>query len=210
LIPPPADRRLRVTLHAVFFASGVSAIIYQLVWQRVLFGIYGAHIESVTVIVTAFMLGLGAGSLAGGWSADRIARPVAVFAAIEIAIGGFGLVSVSLFRSVGAATAGIEGWVGWLPPLALLLVPTGLMGATLPILVGYATRHSGQVGRSLGGLYAVNTLGSAAGAIAAVLLIVGALGQQGSVTAAAALNLVAAGVVMVAIRREAPAREVVT
>jgi predicted membrane-bound spermidine synthase len=66
----------RLALHAAFFLSGAAAIIYQLIWQRVLLGLYGSSIESVTVVVTAFMVGLGVGSLAGGWIADRTELPL--------------------------------------------------------------------------------------------------------------------------------------
>src|SRR6202167_5048718 len=54
-------------LCVLFFFSGFPALIYQLTWQRALFRIFGVNIESVTIVVTAFMLGLGLGSLAGGW-----------------------------------------------------------------------------------------------------------------------------------------------
>src|SRR3984893_11286151 len=72
----------------LFFISGFPALIYQIVWQRSLFAIYGVNIESVTMIVTVFMLGLGLGSLAGGRlsSLPRI-RPLAAFGTIEISIG---------------------------------------------------------------------------------------------------------------------------
>ena len=58
-------------LCVLFFFSGFPALIYQLTWQRQLFLIFGVNIESVTIVVTAFMLGLGLGSLAGGWLSDR-------------------------------------------------------------------------------------------------------------------------------------------
>jgi len=61
-----SDRQTRI-LCVLFFFSGAPALIYQLTWQRALFLIFGVNIESVTIVVTAFMLGLGIGSLAGGW-----------------------------------------------------------------------------------------------------------------------------------------------
>src|ERR1700752_3023461 len=85
-------------LCVLFFFSGFPALIYQLTWQRALFRIFGVNIESVTVVVTAFMLGLGIGSLAGGWLSKR--RGVALLpllAAIELATGAFGLFSLAIF-----------------------------------------------------------------------------------------------------------------
>src|ERR1700709_1670240 len=71
---------------AIFFCSGIPALIYQLVWQRSLFTIYGINVESVTVVVTAFMLGLGIGSFAGG-RLSRLRLPLlGVVAAIELRI----------------------------------------------------------------------------------------------------------------------------
>jgi hypothetical protein len=75
-----------------------------------------------------------------------------------------------------------------LAAFALVLVPTLLMGGTLPLLVADAVRRSGNVGRSVGMLYFVNTLGAAAGAFAAGLLLLGALGEEGSVRLAAGVN----------------------
>src|SRR5258706_1223278 len=91
----------------LFFISGFPALIYQIVWQRSLFTIYGVNIESVTMIVTIFMLGLGLGSLAGGrLSKIRALRIPIVFGVIEIGIGLFGVTSLAVFRRVALWTAG--------------------------------------------------------------------------------------------------------
>jgi spermidine synthase len=184
-----------IVLYAIFALSGAAAILYQLIWQRVLFGIYGTSIESVTIVVTAYLLGLGVGSLAGGRIADRSRSPVLAFAALEVGVGLCGLASVPIFRWVGEATAGAGPASVWGLCLGLLLVPCALMGATLPILTAYAVRTGESLGAGLGGLYAANTAGSAVAALAAAVLLVGVLGQQGTVALAAALNLLAAGAV---------------
>src|SRR5215468_1287166 len=93
-------------LCVLFFFSGFPALIYQLVWQRALFRIFGVNIESVTIVVTAFMLGLGLGSLVGGLISKRRGIPLLpLLAAIELATGGFGLVSLAAFDVIGAVTA---------------------------------------------------------------------------------------------------------
>src|SRR6266545_1119360 len=82
-------------LYALFFLSGFPALLYQVVWQRALFTIYGVNIESVTVVVSAFMLGLGLGSLGGGWLSERPGMPLlAVFGIAELGIGLFGVFSL--------------------------------------------------------------------------------------------------------------------
>src|SRR5207253_4060075 len=85
-------------LRGLFFFSGFPALIYQLTWQRALFRIFGVNIESVTIVVTAFMLGLGIGSLAGGWLSNRSRIALLpLLAVIEAATGAFGLVSLAIF-----------------------------------------------------------------------------------------------------------------
>lgn len=183
------DRRLGI-VYAIFFLSGFPALIYQIVWQRSLFTIYGVNIESITVIVTAFMLGLGLGSLLGGAISKSHRVPaLAVFGAIELGIGLFGFFSLRLFDWVGALTLGGSGPKTFLASFTLVLIPTLLMGATLPLLVVYLVRRSGNVGRSVGILYFVNTLGSAAACFVCGSWLLGALGMKGSVAVACLVNL---------------------
>lgn len=184
-------------IHVVFFVSGFAAVIYQIIWQRVLLTMYGANIESVTIVVTAFMGGLGIGSLLGGRLATRagLDLPV-VFAAMELGIGGCGVASLALLHAVGAWTADASPVIAGLAIFGLLLVPTVLMGATLPILVADAVREARTVGRAVGGLYATNAMGSAAGALSAVLVMFGPLGQRKSVWLAAGLNVAVTAVVL--------------
>lgn len=190
--PLPAGRRASTWLYVLFFMSGFAALLYQVVWQRALFALYGINVEAVTVVVSAFMLGLGFGSLLGGVVSKNPKRPVLLmFALVELAIGGFGCVSLTLFDWVGSLTLMTSGWNTALATFALLLVPTMLMGATLPLLVAHTVRVSGNVGKSVGRLYFVNTLGSALAALAAVTIIMGPLGQAATVWFAAALNVTA-------------------
>lgn len=200
---PPDVVRL-ASLEALFFLSGFAALLYQIVWQRSLFAIYGVNVESVTIVVTAFMLGLGVGSLAGGALSSNPARPaLLLFAAAEALIGLFGAFSLSIFRAVGAATLRLAPGPTAIVTFLLVLVPTTLMGATLPLLVSFWVRRSGNVGQSVGRLYYVNTLGAAAACVAAVVLVLGALGQAGTVRLAAAINLAAAAAVYAQHRRVA-------
>ncbi|KYH01897.1 fused MFS/spermidine synthase [Bradyrhizobium sp. DOA1] len=174
----------------LFFFSGFPALIYQLTWQRSLFRIFGVNSESVTIIVTAFMLGLGLGSLCGGWISRRTnVRPLLLLGVIEFATAAFGLASLQIFEKVGALVADLP-----LPALAainlvLVLVPTLLMGATLPILVAYLARLSGQIGDAVGTLYFVNTLGAGAACLVCAILIFPFLGMHAAITIAAGINI---------------------
>src|SRR5580700_1972614 len=90
-------------LCVLFFFSGFPALIYQLTWQRALFRIFGVNSESVTIVVTAFMLGLGLGSLVGGWVSKRKQISLLpLLAAIELATAIFGIISLGAFEQIGA------------------------------------------------------------------------------------------------------------
>ena len=203
----PARTAIAWWIPLTFFASGFAALVYQVVWQRVLFASFGINVEAVTVVVTAFLAGLGIGSLLGGRvSTRRNATLLRTFALIELSIGAYGLVSVRLFRW-------FAGFAGAMSPVAsgsltfiLVLIPTVMMGFTLPLLVAYGVRQNRNVGSSVGQLYFVNTAGSALASLAAAAFMMGALGESKSVGVAAWINLsVGAFVLMQSLTRERPA-----
>jgi predicted membrane-bound spermidine synthase len=194
--PSEGARRGHGGLVLLFFVSGIAALIYQVCWQRLLFEAFGVDMESVTIIVSTFMLGLGVGALVGGQLSDRFPQhALAMFALFELAIAVFGICSPSLIRAVGALAVSAP-----LPVIAavnflLLLIPTTLMGATLPILVTHVVRRYRNIGVSIGLLYFANTLGAALGAAATGMLVLFYLGLSATIYLAAALNLcVSAGV----------------
>src|SRR5580693_6787866 len=111
-------------LSALFLCSGMPALIYQIVWQRALFAIYGVNAESVAVVVSAFMLGLGLGSIAGGRLSARFPRyAIVIFGVAELGVAVFGLVSLRLFHWAAALTAGANLSSVIVLSLLLLLVP---------------------------------------------------------------------------------------
>ena len=190
------DRVARWTrvLCVLFFFSGFPALIYQLTWQRALFRVFGVNVESVTIVVTAFLLGLGLGSLVGGWLSQRRNVPLLpLLAAIELMTGAFGLASLRIFDFVGDLTIGLPLTVMAAAALAVVIVPTLLMGATLPLLVGHLARRSGHVGSAVGLLYYVNTLGAGAACLACMALLFPFLGMQGAVYVAVAINAAGGG-----------------
>lgn len=193
------SKRAERLLLGVFFLSGVSALIYQVAWQRLLFGAFGVDIESITIVVSTFMLGLGCGALAGGQLADRMGhRTIELFALCELGIGLFGLASPVLISAVGERFLQSS-----LPVIAavnfmLILLPASFMGATLPMLVAHLFRGNANVGVSIGKLYWSNTMGAALGALAAGALLFQHLTLNQSIYLAAAGNVIVAGVVYLA------------
>src|SRR5262245_8770978 len=203
-----APRRLAAAA-LLFFLSGFAALLDQVIWQRLLGIVSGVHSYSVTVIVTAFMAGLGFGSLLGGRWADRLSprRALLGFAACEAAIGAFALVSPWLYYDVAYLRLSfLARSAAALPLLHLLLLlpPTLLMGASLPLLARGLVSDAPSAARSLGVLYGVNTLGAGVGAFASVWWLVGAFGFSGALRLGALLNFAArAGCVALARRSEA-------
>jgi spermidine synthase len=175
-------------LYVLFFLSGFPALIYQIVWQRTLFIIYGVNVESVTVVVTAFLLGLGLGSLVGG-RVSRSGLPlVLLFAAVELCTALYGVFSLHLFHKAAQFTAGTSTLLTGVCAFALVVTPTILMGSTLPILLAYLVRALPNMGRAAGMLYFVNTLGSATACFVAGQFTMRLLGMSGSVRLAASIN----------------------
>ena len=198
--PETAPQRFSPTsliVHLVFVISGVSALIYQLVWQRSLMLIYGSNVESVAMVVAAFMTGLGLGSLAGGAVTKRPRVPlVLLFSGAELLVGVYGIFSLRLFHWVGGYTLGAGTFETGLLAFALVFVPTLFMGATLPLLVAWRVNTTSQVGRSVSWLYFVNTLGAGLGAFLAAFVFMVKSGMSGSIRVAALLNVVAAVVIL--------------
>jgi spermidine synthase len=182
-----------VVLHIVFVVSGVSALLYQLVWQRSLLMLYGSNTESVAMVVTAFMLGVGIGSLVGGEISKRPSAPlILLFCGTELLIGLYGSISLRLFHWVAGYTLHAGTVETGLLAFGLVFVPTLLMGATLPLLVAYRVNTSGQVGNSVSWLYFVNTLGGGIGAIFSGFVVLRNFGLSGATQLAACLNIACA------------------
>lgn len=193
------------TLSLLFLLSGAAGLIYQVTWQRLLFAAFGSDLASVTIIVSAFMAGLGLGALAGGAAADRWpARALDLFAGCEALIGLYGLASPALLLWGGRAFVAAPMPVVGLVNFALVLLPALLMGATLPVLVSHVARRWRNVGRATGQLYAVNTFGAAIGALLPAFVLLAWMPMDRVIALAAATNLLVAVLARTALRDERP------
>jgi predicted membrane-bound spermidine synthase len=184
----------------LFFVSGATGLIYELLWVRVLYQSFGSTIQSVTTVVAAYMGGLGLGAWLFGRIADRSPRPAALYGWLEIAIGGFGVISplmLGLAHRLYIGTAGTLA-LGGGASVALrfglaalvLLIPTTLMGGTLPVLTrAFMGDDRGLLKASLGRLYGFNTLGAVVGTALAGFFLIEHVGVRSSLWATAALNL---------------------
>ena len=184
----------------LFFLSGATGLIYELLWVRLLYQAFGSTIQSVTTVVAAYMGGLGLGAWLWGRRADRHARPTALYGWLEIAIGLFGLVSplvLSLAHRVYVGAAGAWQLAGGASvalrfglAAVVLLVPTTLMGGTLPVLTrAFMGAERRELKPSLARLYGLNTLGAVAGTALAGFFLIEYVGIRASLWATAALNV---------------------
>ena len=189
-----ADRAQVATgpLGVLFFLSGVAALAYQVCWQRLLMTGLGSDAVSVAIIVSVFMAGLGIGALLGGQVADRARRGLAWFVGIELGIGLFGLCSVWVIEQSIAWAFPLGLWAALAGAALSLLLPTVLMGMTLPVLVILADRWLGSIGDATGRLYFVNTAGAAVGALVCGVIAFHFLDLRQVTWGAASLNLLVA------------------
>jgi spermidine synthase len=193
---------LFILLLLCFFLSGFAALVYETAWAREFEFVFGTSELAVVSVLAAYMAGLAAGSAVAGRLVHRVRRPVLWYGLLELGIAASAL----------AVPWGIRG-ATWLqaqamggrpaPPaadevsaalfyvvaaFAVLLVPTGLMGATLPLLARHAVRRDEELGRRVGILYATNTLGAVAGTVTTAFLLLPSLGLRSTVTVGVATN----------------------
>ena len=183
-------------LATLFLLSGFSAVLYQVIWQRILGILSGVHIYSITVIVTAFMAGLGFGSLVGGRFADRMTRrrSLLAFAICELLIGLFALASPTVYYDFAyVRLSPLLQNEAALPfvHFLLLLVPTFLMGASLPFLARGLVVGTDNAAKTIGLLYSLNAVGAGLGAMVSIWLLIGNIGFAGTIRVGAILNLIA-------------------
>jgi predicted membrane-bound spermidine synthase len=203
--PDSARGLVDAALLLCFFISGCSALIYQVCWQRSLYGVIGVDIDSVTIVVSAFMLGIGMGGMSGGWLADRFPlQRIRIFAIAELSIALYGAATTWLLTWLdGALAAAAWGTTAAraLACFSFLILPTTLMGLTLPLLTMAFNERRSNIGISVGTLYFANTFGAAAGAALVTFFLLRNLTLSQSVLLAVAGNLIVAATAVLAARR---------
>ncbi len=212
-------------VYILFFFSGITALIYEIVWTRMLTLVFGHTVFSVSVVLAAFMAGLGFGSYLFGYAIDRLTAretggpsassregknkvlgeddfpptPLLVYGWIEILVFATGAL-LSLFL---ANFSTVYAWIHVFLPdsvllqnglkallaFGLILVPTTLMGATLPIISKYYVTDHTKLGTQVGFLYGINTLGAAFGCLLTGFLLISVLGVLETVLATSLVNL---------------------
>ena len=188
---------------ALFFFSGATALVYEVVWAKFLSQMFGSTIYAQTVVLAVFMGGLALGNRIFGRWADRSREPVAVYGCLEIAIGIYAFLFPALDRGADAIFVGLGspivertglllGLKGVLS-VGLLLGPTILMGGTLPLLAAWLQRCQLDPGRRSARFYSVNSLGAVLGAGLAGFWLVQSYGMVATLRLTALVNLIIGG-----------------
>jgi len=188
-------------VYILFLFSGISALMYEIVWGRMLALVFGHTVFSVSVVLAAFMAGLGLGSYLWGGCIDRWKNPLLIYGKIEILISVSCLALSLLFSHFATLYSWLAFWLPEQPVVQnltkallaflLMLPPTTLMGATLPVISKYFVTDDARLDSQVGYLYAVNTLGAVCGSVLTGFVLIGAFGMLQTLLLAAAINLVA-------------------
>ena len=204
---------MRPVILGCFFLSGASGLVLEMLWTRMLTLVFGSTTLAVSTVLTAFMGGLGLGSYLAGRVADRLKNPARTYALVEASIGVYAL----LVPLVISLYPGLNRWLWitfgdhyallstlrFLASAALLIVPTTLMGATLPILARHFVAHPFElrrVGLRIGTLYSVNLFGAVAGAFFAGFVFLPSWGVRWTNVTAASFDLTLAAAILIARR----------
>ncbi len=183
----------------LFFVSGMTGLIYEVVWTRMFTSVFGNTTYAISAVLAAFMGGLALGSIVIGRFVDRQTKLLKIYAFLEIGIGivalcmpifliGLNGLYAWIFQNL-TSSAGSLFLIKTVLSFVLLLIPTFLMGGTLPLLSRYLVRQKEEIGTKVGLLYSVNTLGATVGCFLTGFLLLETLGIRNTIIVAAIINL---------------------
>lgn len=197
-------------LFVVLFFSGVSALIYQIVWIRKFGLVFGVDVFTMATVLSAFMGGLALGSLIFGRLVDKVKSPLRLFMLLEFGIGLFAILFPFTFKGlINFYTPIIQKFglsdysgqiVKFIFSFAYLLIPTILMGGTLPVIFKYFVKQLKNLGWHVSSLFAINNLGAVIGCFFAGFVLIKTFGLTTSLYIAASINLINAIIVFLVFK----------
>jgi spermidine synthase len=193
------DNHMRAMILLLFFLSGFTGLVYQIVWMKRLSTVFGVSSYAVATVVTSFMAGFAVGAYVLGKVSDRSRNPLRLYAILEIGIGCYAFATPFLFDAIAGAHTliyrNIHGsfhtfsLIRFLLSFAILIFPTFLMGGTLPAISRTWIRRIENAGKGTGMLYGLNTFGAVAGCFVAGFYLIRAIGLQQSTFLTVIVNL---------------------
>ena len=205
-------RHIKLIVWLIFIFSGASGLIYQVIWMRQLTLIFGSTVFATSTVLTAFMAGLALGSFYFGRKIDESEQsPLRIYALLEAGIGAFCLVWPLILSVLGALYVLIHrnvtsefytlSLIRFLLTFAVILIPSTLMGGTLPVLTRFFVKRLEQLGTNIGVLYALNTFGAVIGTVAAGFFLLEAFGIRWTLGIGIAINFAVAAIALVLTQR---------
>ncbi|HEX4824838.1 MAG TPA: fused MFS/spermidine synthase [Candidatus Polarisedimenticolaceae bacterium] len=199
----------RWLVFGLFFLSGVTGLVYQVIWLRQLTLIFGATAYASSAVLSTFMGGLALGSYWASNRGDAWPRPLRAYGVLELGVSAYAAIIPALLSlltpvlgaawQLGAGRHFVVLALIKFVAIALLILPaTTLMGATLPVLSRVALQYRSGLGSGVGALYTVNTCGAVAGTFVAAFAALPALGMKRTLGLTIALNVLVAVVAWVA------------
>jgi len=190
---------LRIAIFALFLGSGMTGLIYQVVWTKLLTLVFGVTMLAVSTVLTSFFGGLALGSWLGGRWIDKYKNGFKWYGSAEMLIGVYALLfsflldannyAYILFARNSEMGFGALTLLKFALATALLIIPTTLMGATLPILSKTLAHSQRRFAKDIGGLYAVNTVGAVIGAVITAFVLIPSAGMTTILYATGVLNI---------------------
>ncbi len=198
---------VRLIILVLFFLSGACGLVYEVVWMRMLTLVFGATAFATSTILSSFFAGLALGSFYFGRVIDRGRNPLLVYAVLEAGIGVFAFLMPLLFSGLSEVYVLISQQLGigyhgislirFVCSFLVLLIPTTLMGGTLPVIVKFFAKRHERLGWHVGHLYSTNTFGAVVGTLSAGFYLILVLGVKETAYVAGVVNLLIAGFVLV-------------
>lgn len=209
----------RTAVFALFYLSGIAGLIYQVLWLRRLSVIFGVTVYAASTVLAAFMAGLAIGSALSGRVLRRGISPLVAFGIAEILIGATGLLSPVLLdaasalyiamRGIALESLGVQTVARLVSSLAILALPTTMMGITLPLLTAAVARRKESAATTVSWLYALNTLGAMTGTLLAGYILIPAIGIRAAFVLAATLNVLVGVAALVLSRMQSSIESVI-
>ncbi|MCY3724375.1 MAG: fused MFS/spermidine synthase [Candidatus Poribacteria bacterium] len=174
--------------------SGFCALAYEVLWTRIMVFFLGSTTYAFATMLAAFLFGIALGSMVFSRWVDRIKQPIAVFGIVQLGIGLFALILMPAFEELYGMSQAFQSTFGssrfwaFFSCFLVMCLPTFLMGASFPLVTKIYTGNARQLGRSIGNIYAVNTVGSILGAFCAGFILIPLLGIRPSIVLTVALN----------------------
>ena len=191
------SRKPKAESHLVLWAIGVSgfcALAYEVLWTRIMVFFLGSTTYAFATMLAAFLFGIALGSIILARWVDRIKQPIAIFGIIQLGIGLFALILIPAFEELYGMSSALQSTFGasrfwtFFSCFLVMCLPTLLMGASFPLVTKIYTGSARQLGKSIGNVYAVNTVGSILGSFCAGFILIPLLGIRPSIVLTVALN----------------------